>query len=98
MLDGVCFFEMNSASFEILDHRHRHYPAELCQKYRDVDATLVIEDPLSAVITVEGSTVDIKGMESSFLLGITKDMTEDPLTDDAGRLATPSVQNLHLTL
>ncbi len=97
LLDGVCFFEVNSASFEILDSRHTFYPAELCERIKDINATLVINDPLCAIVTVEGSTIDIKGMESSFFMNVTKDMTDDPLLDDAGRLATANIQSLHLT-
>ena len=29
MMDGICFWEVNSASFEVLEHRHNHFPQEL---------------------------------------------------------------------
>ena len=96
-LDGIWYWEVNSASFEILEHRHKHYPKELCERYKDIDATLVIEDPLCAVVTVGEHFIDIKGMKSSFLLGVTKDQTEDPYTDEAGREATAEILDRYIT-
>ena len=96
MMDGVCFWEVNSASFEVLDHRHNHYPKDLCEKIVDIDATLVINDPVCAVVTVEGNTVDVKGMKSSFFMDVTKDMTEDPFLDAAGREATAEIRDFHI--
>lgn len=98
VMDGVCYFEINSASFEILEHRHNYYPEDLCKKLKDVNATLVINDPICAVVEVIGNAVDVKGMESSFFMGVTKDMTDDPLYDDAGRLATAEIKDFHVIL
>ncbi len=96
MMDGVCFWEINSASFEVLEHRHSHYPKELCEKIVHINATLVVNDPICAVVTVEGNSIDVKGMKSSFFMGVTKDMTEDPFLDAAGREATAEIRDFHV--
>jgi hypothetical protein len=98
IIDGVCYFEVNSASFEILEHRHNYYPEELCKRIKDINATLVINDPLCAVVDVKGSEIDVKGMQSSFFMDVTKEMTDDPLYDDAGRLATAEIRDFHIDL
>lgn len=96
MLDGICFWEVNSASFEVLEHRHNHFPQELCDKLGGLSATLVMNDPLCAVVTVEGNSIDVKGMTSSFFMNVTKDMTDDPFLDAAGREATAEIRDFHV--
>lgn len=98
IMDGVCYFEINSASFEVLSHRHNHYPAELCEKFSNINATLVINDPICAVVEVNEKEIKVTGMKSSFLLGVTKDMTEDPFYDQAGRPATAEVRSFCVPL
>ena len=66
VMDDVCYFEIHSASFEIFENRHNHYPPALCYKIRDINATLVINDPVCAVVEVTGSKINVKGMKSSF--------------------------------
>lgn len=98
VMDDVCYFEVNSASFEILDSRHNHYPPALCQKIRDINATLVINDPICAVVEVKGSKINVKGMKSSFFMGVTKDMTDDPFLDEAGRPASAEIRDFQVDL
>jgi predicted phosphodiesterase len=98
VVDGVCYFEINSASFEILEHRHNYYPEELCKRIKDINATLVINDPLCAVVEVKGNEIDVKGMQSSFFMDVTKDMTDDPYLDEAGRPATAEIKDFHVIL
>jgi predicted phosphodiesterase len=98
MMDGVCFWEVNSASFEVLDHRHNHFPQELCDALGGLSATLVMNDPLCAVVTVNEKGIDVKGMTSSFFMNVTKDMTDDPFLDAAGREATAEIRDFHIDL
>ena len=91
VLEGVCYWSVNSASFEILGSRHDHYPKELCERLVNVNHTLVINDPICAVVTVEEGRVEVKGMESSFFLNVTKDMTQNPVLDAEGWEATARI-------
>lgn len=98
ILDGVCYFEINSASYDWVVNAHNHFPEDICQKHRGSPHTLMFNDPLSAIITIEGTTIDIKGMESSFFMGVTRDMTDNPVCDNSGRPSTARVQSLRITL
>lgn len=98
ILDGVCHFDLNSASFDWVEIPHNHYPKELCEKVNNFNHTVMYNDPVHAVITLEGTTITIDGMESSFFMGIGREHTEDPYLDNAGRVCVPRVQSAKFTL
>ena len=98
ILNNVCYFDMNSASFEWIDGPHNLYPEEEMKKYSHSKYTLIYEAPLHAIVTLEGNTIIVEGMESSMKYGITREMTDNPVTDPAGRLMRPTVQSAKITL
>ena len=99
ILDGVCYFDLNSASYDWVSNEHECYPKELCEKTRLLSHTVVYNDPIHAVITLEGSTITIEGMESSMFMGINRAETKvNPLFDGMGRPVVPRVQNAKITL
>lgn len=100
ILDGVCYFDLNSASFEPLGVTKPHslYPKELSEKFSVVGYTVVYNDPIHAVVSLEGTTIDVKGMESSLLLGVHREDTGDSRFDSSGREALPRVQSFRITL
>lgn len=98
ILDGVCYFDMNSAAYCYRPNVHHLYPAELEKQYADIAHTINYNDPLHAIVTVEGTTITIEGMESSPFMGITNEMTDNPIVDDDGRPVTFRVQSAKITL
>jgi len=98
ILDNVCYFDLNSASYDWVGIKHDNYPKELCEQYRLMSNTVVYNDPIHAVITLEGTSITIEGMESSMFMGINREHTENPIYDGAGRPVTPTVQSAHITL
>ena len=99
ILDGVCYFDLNSASYDWVPNEHECYPKELCEKIRLLSHTVVYNDPIHSVITLEGSTITIEGMESSMFMGINRAETGvNPLFDSMGRPVVPRVQNARITL
>lgn len=98
ILDGVCHFELNSTSYEWVGVPHNHYPEELCKKASALSRIVMYNDPVHAVITLEGTTVTIDGMESSFFMGIGREHTDVPYLDAAGRECTPHVSSAKFTL
>jgi len=99
VLDNVIYFDMNSSSYDWVAKAHNLFPEELMKKYAALKNTVTYDGPpLHAIITVEGTTVDIKGMETSMFMGITREMTGNPRFDDAGREVTPTVQTTKITL
>jgi predicted phosphodiesterase len=98
ILDGVCYFDLNSASYDWVEKKHDNYPKELCEEIRLLSNTVVYNDPIHAIITLEGTTITIDGMESSMFMGINREHTENPIYDRAGRPVTPTVQSAKITL
>ncbi len=98
ILDNVVFFDLNSASFDWLPIKHDRYPKELSEQYRLITNTVVYNDPIHAVITLEGTTITIDGMESTMFMGINREHTENPVYDGAGRPVVPRVQSAKITL
>lgn len=98
ILDGVCHFDLNSASFDWVSNAHNNFPEELCRKIRRLSNTIVYNDPIHAIVTLEGTTITIEGMKSSFFMGIGREHTDNPYYDAAGRPALPEVQSAKITL
>lgn len=98
VLDNVCYFEMNSASFDWVESTHDFFPDELCRQYHSLNHLVAFEDPLHAIITLEGNTITIQGMESAMFMGVTREMTGNPAYDFAGRPVRPVVQSAQITL
>lgn len=98
ILNDVCYLDLNSASYDWLPNPHYHYPEELCGKISLLSNTLVYNDPLCAVITLEGCTIHIDGMDSTYLCGIDRSMTPNTPWDEGGREMTPCIRSAHITL
>ena len=98
ILDGVLYLDMNSVCYDWVPIAHNCYPEELCSRFRCLKNTVVYNDPLYAVVTVQGSTVTIEGVESSMFMGINREHTENPVCDPDGREVVPRVQSAKITL
>ena len=55
-------------------------------------------DPIHAIITLEGTMITVDGMESSMFMGISSEHVTDPEFDLMGRPVTPRVQSTKITL
>ena len=98
ILDNVWYFDLNSASFDWVSKKHDCYPKDLCEEYKLLSNTVVYNDPIHAVITLEGTAITIEGMESSMFMGINREHTDNPIYDGAGRPVVPMVQSAKITL
>ena len=98
IMDNVIWFDLNSAAYDWLEYPHDNYPKELCEKIRLLNHTVVYNDPIHAIVTLEGTTVTIEGMESTMFMGINREHTPNPLCDAAGRPVTPTVQSAKITI
>ena len=98
ILDNVIWFDLNSASYDWLEEPHDLYPKDLCGKIRLLSHTVAYDDPIHAVVTLEGTTVTIEGMESTMFMGITREQTSNPKYDAAARPVTPRVQSAKITV
>ena len=76
ILDGIVYFDLNSASYEWVPKAHDKYPPEIANKHRCARNTVMYNDPISAIITMTtDGQLTIEGQKSSFLNGITREMT-----------------------
>ena len=98
LMDNTLYLDLNSASYDWLALPHDRYPEEMCRRIRHLHHMLVYNDPLCAVITVEGHTVTIDGMESSYFLGISRKDTPNTLWDEGGRYMEPRISGACITL
>lgn len=103
ILNGVCYLDLNSASFQFMYRPHNLYPAEDCQGLRMMQQVLAYNDPINAVITLDtDGLIQIDGMESSFHRGITREICQERTGLDSisrdGRLTTARVQSFRMRL
>ena len=98
ILDGVLYWDLNSTAYEWVSPAHDQFPDELAAQYRLLRNTLMYNDPVHAIVTLEGTTITIEGMESTMYMGIGLAEIGRKLYDAAGRPVTPTVQSVKLTL
>lgn len=98
ILDGVLYMDVNSASFDYISCAHDKFPQGMRDTMSEVDHTLIYNDPLYAIITLEGNSIDIKGVESSFFMGVDSKESGNPLYDKDARPATAKISSLKVTL
>jgi len=89
---------VNSASYDYVSNPHTLYPDVDRWKAGALHYTVCYNDPLHAIVTLEGNTIDIEGMESSMFMGITREMTNNPVYDAMGRPVTSKIQTVRITL
>jgi len=98
ILDNVCYWELNSVSYDWVDEAHDYYPKEECDAIKYLKHTLVYNDPLYAVVTLEGNMITIKGKESSMYMGINREHTNNPVFDEMGRPVVPKISSARITI
>lgn len=96
--NDVLYLDVNSVSYHYMEKMHHCYPEEYLKKYPGMAGAVGYNDPLSAVITLDGNTIQVEGMKSSFVMGITKTMTGNRPMDNAGRECYPEIQSFTVTL
>lgn len=98
ILDGILYFDVNSSNYEWVAKQHNCYPEELMEKYYGLKNSVTYEDPIHAIITIEGTTITCEGMQSKMFMGVKREDTGNSKFDGSGREATPTVQSFKITL
>ncbi len=99
LLDNVVYFDLNSASYDWIEKTHNLYPKDLCQKYKLINHTVVYNDPIHAVITMDrNGLLKIDGMESEMFLGVDRKKAGVSFADSSGRPVFPRVQSAKMVL
>lgn len=99
ILNNVVYFDLNSCSYDWINNPHNFYPKELQEQYKVINNTININEAIHAVITLENNGhIKIDGMEGSYFMGVSTQMTDNPLCDESGRAFTPRVSSLDIKL
>ena len=98
ILDGICYYDVNSAAFDWVENKHNFFPKEESDQIYFMRNTVIFNDPLYAIVTVEGSTVSIQGTETTMYRGITREMTDNPRCDPMGMPCEPIIRSANITL
>ena len=99
LIDNVLYWDVNTVRYEwVCDEAHDKFPEEICRTHSLANHTVVFNDPLSAVVTVEGTTITIDGAESTMFMGVTREDVGDWVLDRSGRSTRPKIQSAKITL
>lgn len=99
LIDNILYWDVNATAYEWVGKPgHDYFPPEITDNYTLAKYTIFYNDPLIAVVTIEGTTIQIDGTESSFYKGITREMVGDYVLDRSGRPTRPKIQSAKLTL
>ena len=93
----VVYFEMNSATHEWLEKTHDLFPEDVCREHRMVNHTIVFEDPIHAVVTMDSvGLIKIEGMETEMFMGVTRTRAGMKFADASGRPVFAKVQSAEM--
>lgn len=86
VLDNVVFFSINSTyNSEWIPNEHYCFPAEFVKEYPYAVHNAYFTDPLSAIIRIsDDGTVQIEGMQTSYLYDVTPEKLGGPLANECG--------------
>lgn len=98
ILDNICYFDTNTAAFDWVGTPHDLYPKEESDQIYFMRNCIILNGPLYAIVTVEGSTITIEGSETTLYRGVTREMTDNPRCDPMGMLFEPLIRSAQITL
>lgn len=99
ILDNVLFWDINSTTYDwVSDKGHDKFPDEFCKEHVLASHQIAFNDPLTAVVTLDGTSITIEGTESSYFMGVSREMVGDYVLDRSGRPTVPRIQSAKLTL
>ncbi len=96
--NDVLYLDVNAVAYHYIGKLHHHFPESYLKQNKGMEASIGYNDPLSAVVTLIGSTIRVEGVSSSLYMGVTKVMTGGRASDNAGREALPEIQSFTVTL
>ncbi len=99
LLDNVLYWDINSTTYDwVCAKAHDYFPEDFCKEHVLANHTIAYNEPLTAVVTLDGTTITIEGSESTYFMGVTREMVGDFVLDRSGRPTRPKIQSAKLTL
>lgn len=99
VLDNVVYFNINATYMGAWRlQKHNLFPPEFAGAYASADNCAFFADPLNAIVTVDSDgTVDIEGMETTYLYGVTPADLGLP-TETPNGSVVPRISDAHIVL
>ena len=97
ILDGILYWDVNSANYQYYAKRHDKYPEEYMKTHRSAWNNIGWKEPLSAILTMwPDGRIKIDGSKSDWLFGVSPTDAGYPLFDEDGRETHPEIQSVDL--
>ena len=93
VVNGIVYFDMNSANYMYFAKTHDRFPKEYIKKAAGATHCIVWNDPLSAIISLDENSVKISGSSSTYYLGVTPEVAGYKPLDEAGRAIVPLISS-----
>ena len=92
ILDGIPYWDVNSANYQWFGKRHDKYPSEYVKRHPGSVHILGWTKPLSAILSLwPDGRVRIEGSEADWLFGVTAKAAGFPVCDADGRETHPKI-------
>ena len=97
ILHNVVYVDLASASYDFMGHPHDAYPKEVAKACLWGNHVIMWEDPLSAIVTLDGKGhIRFEGEKSRFFLGISPEQAGYPPLDGDSRPCRPEIDSFEI--
>ena len=99
ILNGIAYYDVNSANYQWYNDKHSCYPAAYTKAHTMASHTLAWDRPLSAIVTLgSDGRIRVEGSRADWLFGVTPEKAKLSPGDDLGRPVAPVMQDINLHL
>jgi len=100
ILNNVCYFDLNSTNYYWFGSSRSHdkYPEEEMKAHKNMQHTIIYNDPIHAIVTLDGTTINVEGMKSTYYMGLDCAAIGIAPYDGVFRPIPPEVQSFKITL
>ncbi len=99
ILDGILYWDVNSANYHYYRKAHDKYPAEYIKTHSRAGHNLGWKEPLSAVLILwPDGRIKIDGSKSDYLFGISPEVAGYPACDSDGRETLTIIQSADIKM
>ena len=99
ILNGILYYDVNSANFQWFNKRHSCYSEDYCRTHTMAAHTLAWTEPLSAIVSLSADgRIRIKGSQADWMYGVTPEKANLSPLDTIGRPILPIMQSADIRL